>query len=172
MAIDTSALLAILQDEPWKSGMLDIGRMPPTWHGRRGGARPGEQEDLTDAAEEEDKRLMKLPACLIVATACLLGAGPAWPATGEYQPAGRIVSLEILHYTSDFYLARHGSVVVKSKDGEQEYLWGGTTCSGKSLPVELVDALVDAQAGKLKVSLLVVPGAGTNECIVGFQLVK
>lgn len=115
---------------------------------------------------------MKTSRLLAIVAALVSTSGPAWAATGEYEAAGRIVSIEILHYETDWYANRHGSMVLKVGATQQEYRWGGVTCAGATLPSEMVAALTEAQVHKFKVSPLAKDGAGDNKCVLGFKILK
>ena len=60
--------------------------------------------------------------------------------------SGTLESVEINHSTADTYLQYHGRIVIEGGGRMTEYRWGGTSCSNKTLPLELVAMLWDALA--------------------------
>ncbi|MFV8755351.1 hypothetical protein ACNOYE_32780 [Nannocystaceae bacterium ST9] len=88
---------------------------------------------------------------------------------------GSIETLEINHSTSDTYLQYHGRIVIKTgKSTTTEYRWGGTSCSNKTLPSEIIDLLWEAF--RTRKSTQITPrfqsGQGSNKCLVGFTFGK
>jgi hypothetical protein len=84
---------------------------------------------------------------------------------------GSVETIEINHSTADTYLQYHGRIVVKAGKTTTEYRWGGTSCSNKTLPTELVALLWDAFRGRKSTN--VTPrfqsGQGSNKCLVGIS---
>lgn len=82
---------------------------------------------------------------------------------------GSVESVEINHSTADGYLQYHGRIVIKAGKTSTEYRWGGTSCSNKSLPAELVSLIWDAFQSRKNTN--VTPrfqsGQGNNKCLVG-----
>ena len=84
---------------------------------------------------------------------------------------GFIQSIEINHSTSDTYLQYHGRIVVKTGSSTAEYRWGGTSCSSKTLPSELISILWDAFHSRKATNITprFQDGQGSNKCLVGFS---
>lgn len=83
---------------------------------------------------------------------------------------GSVETIEINHSTADTFLQYHGRIVIKTGKTTAEYRWGGTSCSNKTLPSELVALLWDAF--RTRKNTHVTPrfqsGQGSNKCLVGF----
>ncbi len=86
--------------------------------------------------------------------------------------SGTLESVEINHSTADTYLQYHGRIVIEGGGRMTEYRWGGTSCSNKTLPLELVAMLWDALAQRDAFTLTprYQSGQGSNKCLVGFSL--
>jgi hypothetical protein len=110
-----------------------------------------------------------LVALATLATLSLPATVFAADSTGQ---KGSIESVEINHTSADTYLQYHGRIVVKSGKTSTEYRWGGTSCSNKTLPSELVELLWEAfRARKFtNVTPRYQSGQGNNKCLVGFTL--
>ena len=82
---------------------------------------------------------------------------------------GSVESIEIVHSTADTYPQYHGRIIIKAGKTSTEYRWGGTSCSNKDLPGELVSLLWEAFRTRKNTN--VTPrfqsGQGSNKCLVG-----
>lgn len=86
--------------------------------------------------------------------------------------AGTVAAVEINHSTADTYLQYHGRIIVDSGNSKlTEYRWGGTSCSNKIVPVELVALLWEAffRRDATTITPRYQSGQGTNKCLVGFS---
>jgi opacity protein-like surface antigen len=88
------------------------------------------------------------------------------------QAVGPIVALRIQHHTSDTHAQFHGTIKVGDPiGGYAEYRWGGSSCPGLTLDVEIVDRL---QRGMNNPRILIQPytkqGQG-SVCLVGYTLI-
>lgn len=115
------------------------------------------------------RSIVALAALVILALPTTAAAADS---TGQ---KGSIETLEINHTTSDTYLQYHGRIVVKTgKTTTTEYRWGGSSCSNKALPAELVQMLWEAF--RARKSTQITPrfqaGQGSNKCLVGFTFGK
>lgn len=120
------------------------------------------------------KRSIVALAALVSAFVVLAVPSTAAAADSTGQK-GSIETLEINHTTSDTYLQYHGRIVVKTgKTTTTEYRWGGSSCSNKALPAELVQMLWEAF--RARKSTQITPrfqaGQGSNKCLVGFTFGK
>jgi hypothetical protein len=64
--------------------------------------------------------------------------------------------------------------VVKNGKTTTEYRWGGTSCSNKTLPEELVALLYEAFRARKNTHITprFQNGQGSNKCLVGFTLAE
>jgi hypothetical protein len=87
---------------------------------------------------------------------------------------GSIETLEINHSTADTFLQYHGRIVIKSGKTTTEYRWGGTSCSNKTLPSEMISLLWDAFRSRkdTNVTPRFQSGQGSSKCLVGFTFVN
>jgi hypothetical protein len=110
-----------------------------------------------------------LVALATLATLSLPVQASAADSTGQ---KGSIESVEINHSTADTFLQYHGRIVVKNGKTTTEYRWGGTSCSNKTLPEELVALLYEAFRSRktTHVTPRFQSGQGNNKCLVGFTL--
>jgi len=108
-------------------------------------------------------------------TAAFLIASLAIPAlaiAADYTGiAGTAIELEVNHSTADTYLQYHGRVLITDGTRTNEYRWGGTSCSNKVLPEDVVTMLQRAMESGTTIVPRYQAGQGTNKCLVGFKLV-
>lgn len=110
-----------------------------------------------------------------LATLVVLALPTTASASDSTGQKGSIETLELNHSTSDTYLQYHGRIIVKTgKTTTTEYRWGGTSCSNKSLPTELVSLLWEAFRHRKSTSITprFQSGQGSNKCLVGFTFGK
>lgn len=112
------------------------------------------------------RSLVSLAALALV---CLPATALAADSTGT---SGTLDSVEVYANTADTYLQYNGRIIVTGGGKSIEYRWGGTSCSNKSLPENMVELLSDTLARRDAV--VITPrfqaGQGTNKCLVGFTL--
>lgn len=115
--------------------------------------------------------LQRLAIGLITVTLASTGLAEVALADSEGIP-GSVVGVMLIDDDSDIYASRHGEVLIRQIDGEEQaYVWGGFTCQDKTIPSEVREALIEAAGNRKK---LVYPfyggGLGGQRCIRRFWI--
>jgi hypothetical protein len=102
--------------------------------------------------------------------ACALAPGIA--SADDVKPMAPLVAVGLSESTSSEYASFHGFILVGDEiGGYLQYKWGGNHCPGLDVSSDGVAAL---QRGMNNPRVLIVPrtkpGAGGNQCLVGFTL--
>ena len=103
-----------------------------------------------------------------------LAAPSAAHAADQTGATGVAQRVEINSTSADAFVKFHGRLFVesgkKNATRTDEYRWGGTSCGSKTLNADMVQLLLDAVRGNMKIKPLYKPGQGTTKCLVGFSI--
>jgi hypothetical protein len=81
---------------------------------------------------------------------------------------GRIAELEVLNGHADRYLQYHGRILITFGERSEQYRWGGSSCSNRTISESMVLLLQRAQDQGATIVPRYFAGQGGNRCLGGF----